>query len=463
MQRVSSGNAQLDEILGGGLPHDNITLIFGLPGSGKTILAQQYSFENATIERPAVYLSTVSEPFDKILRYAETMSYFDASAVGRSLFYEDLGRDLNAGGLDLVLKRIVDIAKDRRPGILVIDSFRALRPYAEDAAHFRRFLHDLAGHLTAMPMTSFWVGEYDLAEVATAPEFAVADAVILLSSPRIAQREERALQVLKLRGSSYMSGQHAYRLSPDGIRLFPRLADPVDTSAYSLESERMSSGIPALDAILDDGYWGGASTLVAGPSGSGKTLMGLHFVYNGAHMGEPGVLAMFQENPTQLARIVGGFGWSLDEDNVHLMYRAPVDFYLDEWVYDLLDTASRVGARRLLIDSLSDLQWASADEVRFREFVYSLLNRCSRLGISLMMTYEVSQLYGAANQVSEIGASHLSDNVVMLRFMSEGSQVRRAITVLKTRASAHGPEFREFQITREGIVLGEPVSFGEKI
>jgi len=461
MQRVSSGSAQLDEILGGGLPHDNITLILGLPGSGKTILAQQYAFENATIERPAVYLSTVSEPFDKILRYAETMSYFDPSAVGRSLFYEDLGTDLNAGGLDLVLKRIVDIAKDRRPGILTIDSFRALRPYAEDAGHFRRFLHDLAGHLTAAPMTSFWVGEYDLAEVATAPEFAVADAVILLSSPRIAQREVRALQILKLRGSSYMSGQHAYRLSPDGIRLFPRLADPVDTSAYSLEPERMSSGIPALDAILDDGYWGGASTLVAGPSGSGKTLMGLHFVYNGAHMGEPGVLAMFQENPTQLSRIVDGFGWSLDEDNVHLMYRAPVDFYLDEWVYDLLDTASRVGARRILIDSLSDLQWASPDEVRFREFVYSLLNRCSRLGISVMMTYEVSQLYGA-NQVSEVGASHLSDNVVLLRFMSEGSQVKRAITVLKTRASAHRPEIREFQITREGIVLGERVSFAEK-
>ena len=105
MQRLSSGNPQLDAILGGGLPHDNITLILGLPGSGKTILAQQYAFANATTERPAVYLSTVSEPFDKILRYAETMSYFDPSAVGRSLFYEDLGRDLNADGLDLVLKR----------------------------------------------------------------------------------------------------------------------------------------------------------------------------------------------------------------------------------------------------------------------------------------------------------------------------------------------------------------------
>src|SRR5438552_17157850 len=115
-----------------------------------------------------------------------------------------------------------------------------------------------------------------------------------------------------------------------------------------------------------------------------------------------------------------------------------------------------------MIDSLSDLQWASPDEIRFREFVYSLLNRCSRLGISVMMTYEVSQLYGA-NQVSEIGASHLSDNVVMLQFISEGSQLRRSITVLKTRASAHQPEIREFQITREGIVLGEPVSSGEKI
>jgi circadian clock protein KaiC len=460
MPRLRSGEDRLDAILGGGLPERNITMILGLPGSGKTILAQQYVFANATSDRPAFYLSTVSEPFDKIIRYGQSLSFFDASALGHSVFYEDLGKELNAGGLDLVLKRIGDIVKDRRPGVLVIDSFKALRTYAEDEGQYRRFLHDLAGSLTATPTTCFWVGEYDVEEVAEAPEFAVADAIILLASPRVAERETRAVQVLKLRGSNYLSGRHAYRLSAHGIGVFPRLADPIDPSAYPLSSQRISSGIRALDEMLDEGYWIGASTLVAGPSGSGKTLMGLHFLFNGARNGEPGILATLQENPTQLGRILSGFGWSLEADDVHLLYRPPVDFYVDEWVYELLDTAERHSVRRIVIDSLGDLLWASPDPVRFREYVYSLLNRCSRIGISVLMTFEVPHLFGA-DRLSEFGVSHLSDNVVMLQFVLDGSTVKRALTVLKTRASAHQPQVREFLISQDGIVLGEDITLQE--
>ena len=125
--------------------------------------------------------------------------------------------------------------------------------------------------------------------------------------------------------------------------------------------------------MLADGYWPGASTLCAGPSGCGKTLMGLHFIFNGIREGEPGVLATFQEHPIQLERIVNGFGWSFEEEGVELMYRSPVDLYIDEWVYDLLDAVERTKARRVLIDSLTDLQFAAPDEMRFREFMYSLV------------------------------------------------------------------------------------------
>jgi len=151
----------------------------------------------------------------------------------------------------------------------------------------------------------------------------------------------------------------------------------------------MSSGIPALDEMLGDGYWPGASTLIAGPSGSGKTLIGLHFVVSGARQGEPGVIATLQENRTQLQRIASGFGWSLSEPGVEVMYRSPVDIYIDEWVDDLLRTVERTGATRVLIDSLGDLRIAAPDETRFREFVYSLVQRFSRRGVSTLMTLEM--------------------------------------------------------------------------
>jgi circadian clock protein KaiC len=317
--RLSSGNARLDGILGGGFPAHAINLVVGPPGSGKTILAQQYVFHNATPEGPAVYLTTVSEPLEKVLRYGQTMAFFDASAVGRAVFYEDLGELLGAEGLGAVLERIDQLVREYRPATIVIDSFKALQPYAADQGEFRRFLHNLAGRLSAFPVTSLWIGEYDAAELSTEPEFAVADAIVWLSSERVGQRELRVLQVLKLRGSDYLSGGHAYRLSGGGIEVFPRLADPVDPSAYAMPAQRISSGIPALDTMLADGYWPGAATLVAGPSGSGKTLIGLHFAISGARRGEPAIIATLQENPTQLARVAQGFGWSLAEDGIELL------------------------------------------------------------------------------------------------------------------------------------------------
>jgi circadian clock protein KaiC len=457
-ERVTSGNEGLDLILGGGLPMNGINLIMGLPGSGKTMLCQQFMFAGATEERPAIYLSTVSEPFEKILRYAQTLSFFDPTAIGRSVFYEDLGRTVaGEGGLSAVTERIAALIKERRPGMIAIDSFKALAAFADDARGFRRFLHDLAALLTAFPATSFWIGEYSDEEARTAPEFAVADGIISLATERVSERTLRLIQVGKLRGSDFRSGRHTYRLSTDGITVFPRLADSLSGDDYRLSDDRISSGIAPLDMMLAEGYAPGSSTLVAGPSGAGKTLMGLHFIFSGAVNGQPGVIASLQENPIQLQKVARGFGWSLDDERVAVMYRSPNDVYIDEWVYELLDVIKSTGATRLMIDSLSDLQYATPDPVRFREFVYSLTQRLSRAGISPIMTSELPDLFHIGH-LAEYGISHLSDNVILLQYLRANSRLLRTVTVLKSRTSAHDPEIRQFEITADGIVLGDPIA-----
>jgi circadian clock protein KaiC len=456
--RGTSGDEGLDLILGGGLPMNGINLIMGLPGSGKTMLCQQLIFAGATEARPALYLSTVSEPFEKILRYAQTLSFFDREAINRSVYYEDLGR-LVAGedGLTAVTDRITTLIKERRPGIIAIDSFKALAAFADDARHFRRFLHDLAALLTAYPATSLWIGEYSEDDARTAPEFAVADGIISLAAERVNERTLRLIQVTKLRGSDFRSGRHTYRLSRDGITVFPRLADPLGEEDYRLSEDRISSGIAPLDTMLAEGYGPGSSTLVAGPAGAGKTLMGLHFILSGAANGEPGVIASLQENPIQLQRVARGFGWSLHDDRVAVMYRSPNDVYIDEWVYELLHLIEATGATRVMIDSLSDLQYATPDPVRFREFIYSLTQRLSRAGISPIMTSEIPDLYHVG-RLAEYGISHLSDNVIVLQYLRADSRLKRTVTILKSRASAHDPEIREFEITPAGIVLGDPIT-----
>ena len=99
IERLSTGDARLDEVLGGGFVANAITLVAGEPGTGKTILAEQCLFKNASPERPALYCSTVSEPFDKLLRYGQSLGFFDPKAIGHSVFYDDLGGVLNEHGV----------------------------------------------------------------------------------------------------------------------------------------------------------------------------------------------------------------------------------------------------------------------------------------------------------------------------------------------------------------------------
>jgi len=127
-----------------------------------------------------------------------------------------------------------------------------------------------------------------------------------------------------------------------------------------------------------------------------------------------------------------------------------------------LDTLERTGARRVVIDSLGDLRAAAGDELRFREYIYSLLQRCARANISVIMTQEVPELFGVT-RLSEYGISHLSDNVILLQFLRGDSALKRALTVLKTRGSAHEQHLRQFEITAEGVELGEQFSPGQSL
>ena len=454
IDRLHSGQQALDDLLGGGLPGNGITVIMGLPGTGKTILAQQYTFHNARPDRPAVYFSTLSEPLEKILRFGQTLEYFDAAALGRSVFYEDLGQIASEGGLAGVAERVAAVLRERRPGLIVFDSFKALHALSGGDTEFRRFLYQLAGRLTAFPVASLWVGEYATADIGTCPEFAVADAIIELATVTTGQREMRSLHVRKLRGSGFQSGQHGYRLTPRGLRLFPRLADVPVRGGYQMDSGRISFGIAALDSMLGGGLWPGSSTIITGPAGSGKTIMGLQFLYEGARRGERGIIATLQENPTQLHRVLSSLGWSSDDHDVEIMYRSPVDIYIDEWVYDLLETVEKFQARRVVIDSLADLQLAAVDDTRFREFMYSLVQRFSRQGISLLSTYETPGLLNPW-LLPEFTISHLADNAIALTHVRDSGVMSRSLSVIKTRASGHDPAMIPFTIGSGGISISE--------
>lgn len=461
MDRISSGNEALDSILGGGFPANSINIIMGLPGTGKTILAEKIVFSSASSERPALYVGTVSEPLDKMLRYLQEFDYFDAALIGDAVIYEDMSDVLRTRGLASLVAGIIDLVKEHNPSFLVIDSFKALHAFSASPGEFRAVTSELMNTLSSLAITSFLVGEYTSDEIASQPEFAIADGIIELVLQKVGVKDVRYLRVVKERGSEFLNGEHAFKITCSGIAVFQRLVTPPAAISYELVHKRDKTGVEVFDEMVADGFWQGASTIVFGPPGSGKTLLGLHFIFKGIEMGHKGLIATMEENPTQLQRIVSGFGWDLqkavDDGMLELYYVSPVDIYIDEFVSTISGMALRSGAERVMIDSLSDLVSSEPDVRRFRDFIYSLVQTMSTKGISTFMTYEMNDLF-ATSVTTEFGVSHMSDNIVLIHYLRQESEIKRAISIVKTRASMHDPRIRQFQITSEGLRIGKVFS-----
>jgi circadian clock protein KaiC len=452
VERILTGDPGLDAILDGGLPTNAIHLVIGPPGAGKTIFAQRVVFANATARRPAAYLTTLSEPFAKTLTYLQEFPFFDEAKVGEAVHYDDLAPALAGGGPDTALVAIEEVLKTHRPGLLVIDSFKAIQDLYGPLPDRRRWLYQLSGLLAAFRTTTLWLGEYGPDDLNRHPEFAVADGIIEFANEPVGPRDRRVVRVHKLRGSAFRSGTHAVRITAQGLRAWPRLVTPAVTPDYRTVRERLATGIPGLDELVEAGFWRGSATLVAGPSGSGKTALGLHFVLEGARQGEPGMFVHFQENPIQLANIIRGFGRDPGPDlaagRLVLHYESPVELEVDALIQDVFARLRAIGARRLVLDALGDLAGAAGDPRRFHDYLYAIVQHCAAADIACLLTLETSNLLGMVS-ISEGTISPICDNILLLQ-LQMASRTERTLRVMKTRGSAHDPLEHALAITAGG-------------
>jgi circadian clock protein KaiC len=459
VEKIPTGAEGLDEVLHGGIPVNTINVLMGAPGTGKTILAEQIAFANATPEAPAVYLTTLSEPLEKVIAHGQTHSFFDPDKVGVSVFFEDLGITLRESGIDKLAEVITEIFATRRPRLLFIDSFKALNELLTEPQQRRTVVYDMASVLSAYQCTSFLIGEYAHETMTELPEFAIADMVLQMMKRSTNAREQRFLRVEKLRSSNSMPGMHAFTIDEAGVRVYPRLLTPEGpTPEYAERVERVNTGIPGLDEMIEKGFWRGSTTLVAGPTGSGKTIIGLHFIREGVAKSEPSLYVGLQENPTQLVRVMANFGWDakglLKNPNFELMYRSPVEVQLDEVATQIFARVKAGKVKRIVIDALGDLERGGLDSERFADFIYAVTQWFARENVTCLLTYEINNLFNVVG-ISQNDVSNLSDNVVLLRF-NEGYEMQRTLRVLKTRGSAHDNRERPVKITSEGIMVEQP-------
>lgn len=466
IRQLRTGIPGLDQIVGGGLPEFSFNLIAGAPGSGKTTLAQQIMFGLSGPNRPAVYFTVVGEPPLKMLRYQQQYKFFDLERVNESVRFVNLSQDLVGGTLDKTLARIVQEVEATNPSIVIVDSFRTVAQAAERGQdgdlHLQHFVQELAIRLTGWQATTFLVGEYQPNEAEHDQVFTVADGLFWLYQSMDRNSMVRKMQVMKMRGQAPIPGLHTFRITGDGIEVFPRvIVGPAEKSSGKGRAprKRLSVGIKELDEMLGGGIPAGYSVLVAGPSGSGKSVLGTEFIMEGVRHDEPGIIAVFEKRPNEYSQTPPGgraFEQMIRQRKVGVLHSRPLDLSIDETLHDIVDEIHRSKARRVLIDSLSGFELALAPTFRedFRESLYRMVAVLTGMGITMMMTAELEDSY-ADLRFSPHGTAFLTDVIIMQRYIELKGQLRRIMGVVKVRGSAHSKDLRAFEITKDGIVVGE--------
>ena len=455
LARVRTGNPQADEILSGGFPHNSINIVMGQPGTGKTIFAEQLLFHNASGDRPSLYVTTLSEPMSKVVSYVQRFSFFDADRLVSDIVYEDLGPSLAERGPTVLFEWLTETIKTRSPKIVVVDSFRALHDLSLPVEESRRFISQFAGLLSAYDITAFLLGEYTQDDIRRYPEFAIADSIVELARQPLSTRDERYLRVLKLRGSGYREGQHAFRITNDGLELYPRLVAPRIPEHYDALTSRLPTGVPGLDKLMGGGLFAGSTTLIVGMTGAGKTTIGLQFALEGVKRGEQVMYINFQENPAQFRNAIRSLGSDPDaaqRDGLKLLYASPVELQIDSIVVEIFDAIKSGAVRRLVIDAVGDLASAASDAQRLHDYLYSLIQHFAVRGVTTMLTLESGEGFTGTGIPHDQRFSYMSDNLIYLAWSNE-KVGRRMIRIVKMRGSAHEYTPREFEIGANGARL----------
>jgi circadian clock protein KaiC len=243
--------------------------------------------------------------------------------------------------------------------------------------------------------------------------------------------------------------------------------------------DRVKTGIKGLDEMLAGGFLTESANLVEGAPGTGKTTLGMQFIYSGiTQFGEPGLILTFEEFPQQYYHDAETFGWNLREmeqaNKLRVIMTSPEvsKADLDQVGGRISALAREVGAKRILVDSLSHFERLSSDPVELRNMLYGFINALKREGLTSVLTRESPVLIGESESAEE-DVAFIADSYTMLRYVEIESAIRKALLVLKLRGSDHAKDIRQFEITsngievrskfegREGILSGSPRRMSE--
>ncbi|MFD2513231.1 circadian clock protein KaiC [Pontibacter locisalis] len=466
LQKLETGNSSFDHIAHGGLPLGRTTLVAGSSGSAKTLFGAQFLAMGIQLfDQPGVFV-TFEEQVDDIRNNLKSFNWdIDTwEKEGKWIFLDAAPKEENiiaVGDFDLSafrirLERAVEKCGAQR---VVIDSIGSIFTQFHEEMHtIRRELIQVALTLSRLGATSIITAER-LEEYGKITRFGVeeflTDNVIILRNVLHNEKRRRTIEILKFRGSNHEKGENPFSISAEkAIVIIPLSAMNL---MHITSNERVTSGIPALDEMINGGFYKGSINLVSGAIGAGKTLMVTNFVNGIRERKERCLLMAFEESSQQLYRNAASWGIDFkqleDEGLLKVICIYPEISSLEDHFINIQEIVKTFKPDRIAIDSLSALSRASSDK-GFREFIIAFTSYLKHHEITGLFTSNTPLLAGGTSD-TEGNISPITDTIILLRYVEMSGEMQRSIAVLKMRGSKHDTSIRKFTITDEGANIGK--------
>lgn len=458
--RLATGIQGLDEVLHGGLiPHKSY-LINGGPGCGKTTLGIHFLVETTDDRGLFVTLGeTASQLRENAAKLHLPMDHVDILDLSPGGDDDDGDTyslleswDVEGTGLH---DRIIEYARERRSSRIVIDALSHMHYLTPDALQYRKQVMSILRKLTASGATVLFTSEQATDTLDETLNF-LSDGIIELK----ATEHGRLCQISKFRGSGFLEGAHHYTIEPDGLTLYPRLAPGEHHRSFDLES--IQSGVPELDELTRGGIERGTVTMVTGPTGVGKTTLAAQYMREAASRGEHSVIYNFDEGAATFFMRCEAINLPAQEmvatGNLRFEPIEPLHYNPDQLSSMIRRDVEVHGARLVLLDSLSGYrQSVRGDDLQER--IHALCRYLVNMGVTVLVINETYSLTGEEVRITENNeVSYLADTIILLRYLELSGEMRKTIGVLKKRTGDFEKTFREFEISRYGLKVGEPLT-----
>lgn len=464
--RLETGVPGLDEVLGAGLVKGSLYLIEGRAGAGKTILSAQIAFHLARQGKRVLFMTLLAESHGKLLDHLRQLSFFDPALFEASFSLISGFGALLEGGFDAFFRLWAGAVDTQRPDLAIIDGFSNLRGFRTTDWAQPRLLQQMSALASATGCTTLLLapaGEHGIES-----DRALVDGVIELTTHANGVRKTRELEVHKLRAGAQLQGRHLFRISAEGLHVYPRLeARPSEVASppgYA-GSQTLRTGVAELDVMLAGGLRLGSATSLLGTPGSGKTTLGLTFLEEGLTQGQACLYFGFFESPQRLVFKARNLGIDLqphlDSGQLKLIWQAPLELMLDELADRLFGDIGQRRVERLVIDGLDGFRDSAMHPDRIPAFAVALLNELKARGVTSMITEE-QPLFGEFPERA-LRMSGLVENIVLLRYVEIRSNVQRLLSILKVRDEHYDTSIRELAITSQGVQVRAPFRMAEQL